>query len=235
MNIFIVCGYGIPKDIKTDENYRTYLNIAFNRIYSHALEKEAVIIPCGGSTATEPPYEGTEAAAIGAYIQEFMSRAELENATEQWQIVLEDESLSTLENLLFAKRIIEQQQLRGPVTVFCEESRQERILATAHAILGSDIKVESIDFDISKNRYLDPKIIRRKEQAALLESLWTLEKPERLELHHEFFARKFTFFRERQAQGMSHTDVVTEWYNQTPQLLKELMPDHPLLEQFKNA
>ncbi|MCR4311823.1 MAG: hypothetical protein NUV56_00925, partial [Candidatus Uhrbacteria bacterium] len=90
--------------------------------------------------------------------------------------------------------------------------------------------VVPVDFDVSKNRYLDPAILAKKEKAATVEALWTLEDPARYKLHHEFFERKFAYFRERQSQGLSHVDVVEEWFTKGPDVIRELMPDHPLLK-----
>ncbi|HBP00443.1 MAG: hypothetical protein UU48_C0011G0009 [Candidatus Uhrbacteria bacterium GW2011_GWF2_41_16] len=234
MTTYIICGYGIPKDIDNDENYHTYLNIVFNHIYSKSVIDEVVIIPCGGPTAMESPYEETEAAVIAYYLQKIMKRPELKHSTEKCKFYLEQKSLSTLENLVFAKQIFDEQKLNGMIVIFCEETRRERVRKVTDIIFGSEAIVQSIDFDVSKNRYLDAKIIDQKESIALQESLWTLESKERLEQHHEFFKRKFSFFRERQNQGIPHVDVIEEWYVRMPQLMKELMPDHPLLKQMQD-
>lgn len=176
----------------------------------------------------EPPYEGTEAAAIGRYLEEMMRRPELREQTAAWKIVLEDQSLSTLENLLFAKRLLPDP--RGPVTIFCEATRRQRVQETAKRVFGGEVHVEPIDFDVSKNRYRDAVLLRKNEEDATREMLWTLESEERLAQHHELFVVKFIFFRERQAQGVSHVDVVQEWFEKMPILIKELMPEHPLFQ-----
>lgn len=230
MNIFLICCYGVPKNIEDDQNYLAYLNVAFNNMYARATEKEAVIIPCGGPTNTEAPYKGTEAAAIADYVKKLMHRPELSSATKAWRIVLEDRSLSTLENLLFAKHIIDEQKLEGDVTIFCEATRRDRIIATAEKIFDHPPTVIAIDFDISKNRYTDPALMKEKDALALKESLWTLEKPERLAQHHQFFEQKLVFLREKQSEGLSHVDAVAAWYKEMPALMQKLMPEHPLLK-----
>lgn len=62
-NIFIIPGYGIPKDILKDEPYRKYLGLVFNHIYQICLNKDEnkpVIIFCGGNTDIFKPYTRTE-------------------------------------------------------------------------------------------------------------------------------------------------------------------------------
>ncbi len=231
MKIFLICGYGIPKDIHEDQNYLTYLNSVFNKIYQNSVGEAAAIIPCGGSTSCEPPYLGTEAEAITEYFSELKNREYVKERMSAWQIYPETESLSSLENLLFAKKIIEEKSLTGFITIFCEFTRLKRIKKTAEKIfVGFDFVVEAIDFDFSKNRYRDPVIIKEKEDLAEQEALWTLEDPERIVKHHELFEKKFAFFRERQAQGIAHVDVVKEWFEKGPVIMKELMPEHPLFK-----
>jgi hypothetical protein len=227
MNISLVCGYGIPQDIHQDQNYLTYLRIVFNTIYAQAANEEAVIIPCGGPTSCVPPYEGTEAHAIGDYLRSLMQREEVVTATKDWRILEEDRSLSTLENLVFAQQLIQSHKLQGQVAIFCEATRQERVHVVASKIFDSSVVVEAIDFDHSKNRYLNPDMLHKKEAAETEQSFWVLEDPERLKAHHAFFEQKLAFLRQKQQEGLSHVDAVAEWFRVAPALLATTMPTSP--------
>ncbi len=230
MNIYLICGYGIPKDINNDQSYLTYLHLALNRVYELSSGKDAALIFCGGPTNCEPPFEGTEAYVMAEYVRSFIMRDELREKTALWKVLEEDRSLSTLENLLCAKELIEEENIEGQVVIFCEYTRRKRLEAFGDKLFGDQLeKVFPIDFDVSKNRYIDSGVLQKKEDLASKEGLWTLEDPERIALHHVFFEKKFAFFRERQAAGVAHVDVVEEWFTKGPELLKELMPDHPLL------
>lgn len=228
MNIYIINGYGIPESNQEDSNYTTYLTIIFNSIFSDASNQEAVIIPSGGPTSCTPPFDGTEASYIAGRLNNMMHQDFLAQQTSNWRIIEEGRSLSSLENLLFAKEIIDKEQLSGPISVFCESTREKRIQETANIILG-EASVRAIDFDNTKNRYADPELIQEKEQRALHENLWTLESTERLKVHHQIMEQKFTFLRDKQAQGMTHVDAVAEWYKEALKIVKEIAPDHPLL------
>jgi len=217
------------KDINTDVNYRTYLNVVFNHIYTVAANQPAMIIACGGPTIGEGVLEGTEAALMSGYLRTMMNRAFTQPQTKDWSIVLEDQSLSSLENHLFAKRIIDEHKIEGPVTIFCEATRTGRLRTTAEKIFDAPVVVEPIDFDVSQNRYLDDSAIRQKEDRALSEALWALESPDNLAHHHAIFSAKIDFFRQRQSEGATHADVIAEWFAQAPEILKRLIPNHPLL------
>lgn len=220
MAIFIICGYGIPEDIRKDENYLAYLHIAFNTLFVQAAGKDAAIIPCGGPTNCKPPFTGTEADALAAFLREQMMRDELRPLTLDWSIFPEAKSLSSLENLVFAKEIMESESLNGDVHVFCEKTRENRVTQFAEKIfVGSRVAIHAIDFDTSKNRYLDPAILGKKESVALIEGLLTLENPERLKEHHALFEKKFAFIRQRQSEGLSHVDAVTEWFKKEKEMI----------------
>lgn len=222
MKAFIVCGYGIPKDIHADQNYLTYLNIVFNRIYSEAKDHAALIIPCGGPTACTPPYLGTEAESMGAYLNELIIRDCMNATTRAWQIVPEDRSLSSLENLLFAKDIV--QKYGGEeVVVFCEATRVARNTQVLHRVFPHQLcSVQGIDFDISQNRYLANDVIEKKERAELEHVFWALESEEHLAEHHAFFEEKFRKLRQWDAEGMTHADAVTRWFKEGAEMFSHM-------------
>lgn len=232
MKVFIIPGYGIPESIEQDQNYLTYLHVAFNRIYDSAKGEKALIIPCGGPTNCTPPYEGTDAGIMTDYIQKLINRPETGNRCSAWSIIQENQSLSTLENLLYAKLIIDGTGECDSITIFCEATRGERIQKVSSAIFGMSILVvvEPIDFDTSPNRYLADEIIQKREQAEIAGSLWALENSDRLRRHRELFERRIALLRSLQDGGMSHVDAVAEWYRQAPALIAELMPDYPSLK-----
>lgn len=230
MNIYLICGYGIPEDIAKDQQYLSYLHLAFNKMYSESANQEAVIITCGGPTRCEEPFEGTEAGVMAEYVRGHMGREELQGQTSQWQVLEEDKSLSTLENIVLSKELIASHQLEGEVFVFCEATREGRVKVFGEEVFGDRFGgVLPIDFDVTKNRYLSPEVLQKKEELSIMEAMWTLEDSDRIKKHHELYEKKFVFFRERQAAGVSHVDVVEEWFVKGPEMLKELMPDHPLL------
>lgn len=212
-----------------DENYITYLHVAFNNMYERAASQPAVIIPCGGPTNCEPPFEGTEADMIVDYLGSLTQRSEIAHQTVQWHIIPERESLSTLENLLFAKNILDKHKHVEHITIFCEHTRQKRVEVFAEQVFEQQVTVCAIDFDLSKNRYLDPEVIQTKETLATQEGLWTLEDRDRLALHHQLFEHKFAFLRAQQAKGIAHIDAIHTWYQHERTFLKTHMPNHPLL------
>ncbi len=223
-DVFLVFGYGVPKNILKDENYNFYLKMAFNKIYSFVVKNKIdkpIIITCGGETDMLKPYKRTEADEMiklfGALIKE---RPFLKPMTKNWLFIPENKSLSTLENLLNSNEIIQKRKIKNAnFFIFCEQTREKRIKVLAKKILDKNYNflVVPIDFDVSANRYLPAEYLVKKESVELKHSLWALQSPENLKKHHKVFEEKFEYF--RKVGHKAHINAVKEWWDQK---LKEL-------------
>ena len=196
-DVFLVFGYGVPKNILKDENYNFYLKMVFNKIYSFVVKNKIdkpIIITCGGETDMLKPYKRTEADEMiqlfGALIKE---RPFLKPITKNWLFIPENKSLSTLENLLNSNKIIQKRKVKkANFFIFCEQTREKRIKVLANRILEKNYNflVVPIDFDVSANRYLPTEYLVKKESAELQHSLWALQSPENLKKYHKVFEEK---------------------------------------------
>lgn len=89
-NIFLVFGYGIPKDILKDENYNFYLKMVFNQIYNLVIEKNIdnpVIICSGGKTDMYKPYKRTESTEMTKLFKSIAKRPFLKQVTKDWLFI----------------------------------------------------------------------------------------------------------------------------------------------------
>lgn len=223
-DVFLVFGYGVPKNILKDENYNFYLKMVFNKIYSFVIKNKLgkpIIITCGGETDMIKPYKRTEADEMIKFFDAFIKeRPLLKPITKNWLFIPENRSLSTLENLLNSNKIIQKRKFKiANFFIFCEQTRGKRIKVLAKKILDKNynLLVIPIDFDVSPNRYLPVEYLAKKEGAELKHSLWVLQSPENLKKHHEVFEEKFEYL--RKAGHKAHANAVKEWWDQK---LKEL-------------
>jgi hypothetical protein len=222
-SIFLVFGYGVPKNILKDENYNFYLKMVFNKIYDIVIKNHIynpIIITCGGKTDMFKPYDRTEADEIIRFFKTFIrERPFLNSVTENWQFISENKSLSTLENLLNSLDIVQKRDIpEANFYIFCEQTRQKRIKVLAKQILDKyNFTVFPIDFDTSPNRYLPIEYLAEKENKELQHSLWALQSPENLSKHHKVFEEKFAYF--RTIGNNTNINIVKEWWDKK---LKEL-------------
>lgn len=218
MHIYLVFGYGIPKNILKDENMRTYVRIVFNIVYQRECGRKAAIIFCGGKTDCYKPYRRTEANELIRLFRTFSQRSFVKRATARWKLVPERRSLSTLENIINAKAIIGQKKLGSTRPhMFCEKTREHRVRAVAKQVFRKEPDVIAIDFDTSPNRYLDIRTLARKEHEELQHSLWALKSPQNLREHHELFQQKIAYF--RRVGPRNHTQAIQTWWRQKLQEL----------------
>jgi hypothetical protein len=223
-NIFLVFGYGVPKDILKDENYNFYLKMIFNKIYDIVTKNNIdnpIIITCGGKTDMFKPYDRTEADEMIRFFKAFIQeRPFLESITKNWRFTPENKSLSTLENLLNSLDIVHKRGIRkANFFIFCEQTRENRINTLAKKILDKNYNFITIpiDFDTSPNRYLSMEYLSEKENKELQHSLWALESSENLRKHHKVFEEKFAYF--RTIGNKTNINIVKAWWDKK---LKEL-------------
>lgn len=223
-NIFLIFGYGVPKNILKDEKYNFYLKMVFNGIYELTTKnniKDPMIIACGGPTDMIKPYKRTEADEMIRFLKNFIKDNNfLKPITKGWEFIPENTSLSTLENILHSQKIIKKRKIgKSNIYIFCEETRKKRVNHIAKKIFDKNyhIEVKTIDFDTSENRYLPQEFIDKKERSEIKHSLWALKSPENLKKHHKTFKEKFVYF--RKMYGKKDVNAVKNWWEKK---LKEL-------------
>ncbi len=200
---FLVLGYGVPRDIVHDQNYRTYLTIAFNTMLTRIREEKIrrpVIVFSGGLTDCFSPYRRHESAEMRRFFRR-QQRALAPPETRSWQLVEERRSLSTLENLLNARAIFHKRGLhRRRLVLFAEATRAQRIRSIAPLVFGHRLQVEvvAVDFDSSPLRYLPQSELRAREVRALADMRRALRSSKALVEHHARFVRKIASLRASQ-------------------------------------
>lgn len=214
--VYLILGYGVPKQIEKDLNYNIYIGLVFNYIYSSAqvaTVKSPLIIFCGGFTDIFPPFKRDEARQMQNLFKLLAGRRFVRKITIGWRYLIENKSLSTLENLLYSRDIIRKRKIKkAQFTIFCEASRLKKVTTLARRIFGKSakIKVEGIDFDLSQNRYLDSEFIEKKEKQELKFALWSLSCPENLKKHHQVLQERLHFF--RQQGPAKHGQAIGQWW-----------------------
>ena len=217
-NIFLIFGYGIPKNIFVDENYNLYLKTVFNQVYDLVTKDKVsspLVICSGGKTDCFKPYKITEGDEMVKFFKKLCQQSFLKSVTKNWLFVSEKTSLSTLENFLHCRGILKKQKITpARLFVFCEQTRVKRVKILAKKILNKKYNpiVIPVDFDTSANRYLDPKFLTEKEQLVLKHDLWALENTTNFKKYHQLFEEKLRFL--RKAGPEVHTKAVQEWWEQ---------------------
>ncbi|MEK7607022.1 MAG: ElyC/SanA/YdcF family protein [Patescibacteria group bacterium] len=213
MNVYIIVGYGIPKDISRDDNYRRYLGVVFNTMFTETQVSGTpdVIILSGGHTDCFRPYQRTEAGEMAKLMKEWARQSKCRAVTKKWKYILETKSLSMLENFVYARDLLARRRLHPRrLTVFCEATRASRVRHLAKKLYPNfRTRVVPVDFDLSANRYLASDLIRRKEREVYRFEQWALRNPKNLKAFRAVFEDKMRFL--RAAGPRHHVEAVQEW------------------------
>ena len=215
-DIFLILGYGVPKDILKDEGYRRYLTAVLKAIKGATKKTGAqrpYIIFSGGRTDCRRPFRRTEARELIRLFRLLANRSSSGVSARQWQLIPETRSLSTVENLVYTKTLSQKRRIKaGRLDIFCEYTRRRRVGLLARKIFGPRfrITVHAIDFDTGPNRFAAPKFLRDKERAELLEARKALRSPASAQRHHKLMQEKIRFL--RSAKNMSHSEAVARWW-----------------------
>lgn len=215
--IFLVFGYGVPEDILKDENCSFYLKMVFNKIFDVVVNSKIakpLIIFCGGETDCFKPCKRNEADEMIKFFWMMITERPFLKI-KNWQLVAEKKSLSSLENMLFSKKILAKRKIENAkIIIFCEHTRAKRINIIAKKLFVGPYKLQvvPIDFDVSQNRYLDPNFLEKKEKQVLKYDLWALQSPENLKKYHKVFEEKIAYL--RKAGTKVHVEAIRKWWEE---------------------
>jgi len=222
-NIFVILGYGIPKDILRDEPSRRYLGLVFNSVYKISLEKgdkKSIIVFTGGNSDIFKPFKRTEATEIKKLFLAFANRPFVKNYTKNWCYKIEARSLSTLENIINVNEVVK--KIKGPkrVYVFCEFTRAEKVKIFTRRIIKNNFQIIPIDFDLSLNRYLSPDFIHKKESVDIKLGIKALRNKKFYSKYKDIFKERIEFL--RKAGTKHHREAVKKWWESKLQELSSL-------------
>ncbi|MEK7583893.1 MAG: ElyC/SanA/YdcF family protein [Patescibacteria group bacterium] len=215
-DLYIILGYGVPKDIVKDGGYRRYLTAvleAINRAKKKTNAQKTCIIFSGGLTDCRKPFRRTEAREMIKLFRFIANRSSARGSARKWQLIPEARALSTVENLVFTKTLLKKRGIEaGHINIFCEYTRRRRVGILARKMFGPQYKIaiRAIDFDTGPNRFAEPKFLRDKERAQLLEARKALQSSASAKQHHKLMQDKIRFL--RNAKNMSHSEAVARWW-----------------------
>ncbi len=225
--VFIISGFGMPKDILKDENYNFYLKMVFNRIWDRVLKDNpdnVCIVFTGGKTS---PFDEklSEAGEMKRFWMQKMikERAFIAKKVRKWKIWTERRALSSYENLAFSKDLLIRKLSESGVKfgkekikifIFTEWTRQRKVRYFAKQVFHPkyfSTQIIGIDFDISPNRYLDPEYIKQKEKVDIKLTNWAMQSPENFKKYHKIFEDRIKYIRKN--KDRHHPQVVKEWWD----------------------
>ncbi len=206
--VALVCGYGVPKDIFTDQNYSSYLTSCFNTLFEKFSETTGTIVFSGGRTDLFPPYRRTEAREMKRWFTRQLAIARKESGTRlPWKFTLDTHALTSVENILNFRPYVSQQV---KVIIFGEQTRAHRLRKFFRAAFPDQrFTLVPIDFDASKNRYRVDHV-KKRETRALAIGLEAIKNPKVLALCRAIAKKKIRAMREHGPKSANQLPKIVE-------------------------
>ena len=208
----LIPGYGVPRDLFKDVNYRAYLSLCFNALFEKYRDARGTIVLSGGATDCFRPYRRTEAHEMRRWFQHQKALTEKIIKKElRWKLVEDRKALTTVENILYFGRRTASR--RANVIIFVEQTRANKMKIFSKQIFKKRrVEVLPIDFDISSNRYRTQAALRR-EKTDLKISLHAIHDPSVLKFRRKIAKEKI---------GLLRQYGPTEGYRRLPKILDQL-------------
>lgn len=201
MKIFIVPGYHLPKDISKDEVYKIYFNYVCQEIKKTCLNGEKItVLLSGGNIDMDQPFDRILSKEMK---ESFLATSNSYNLN--CILFTEEKSLSSIENLIYSKEIIDEIEGDKLIYIFSDLQRAKRTQLTAD-IIFKDYKLLTIDLS-SKEERNNQEIVEKKENLALNFSLWALKNKDNLEEFKQVYVDKFKLLRNVSADKRKETEI----------------------------
>lgn len=114
---------------------------------------------------------------------------------------LESFSLSSLDNLLYSNEILKRFAEVEKISIYCEQTRENRTKATAQKIFSVPIEVVPMGLYTEEQQLKDGSLMAEKEDVALKLSLWALESSDNLAKLRQYYEKKFEILRNTPPDG----------------------------------
>lgn len=201
MKIFIVPGYHLPKDLILDEVYKKYFNYVCLEIQKICDNQDKILVVLsGGNIDMDEPFDRILSVEMK---KPFLSIADTYGL--KCEVVTEIKSLSSIENLIYSKNIIDSIEGEKDIYIFSDSQRSNRTKLTADKIFT---KYYLLTIDLSSDEEKDnQEIVNKKEALALSFSLWALENNENLEEFKKIYIEKFNLLRSVPPEKRKETEI----------------------------
>lgn len=201
VGVYLIFGYGIPRNILRDAAYRAYLGGVFSFISRDVRRRgvrQPVVIASGGRTDCFAPYRRYEGVELLRGFRALATRPSVAPATKSWRLFTERTALSTLENITGCRDVLRRRRIKpGSITMFCEPTRSRRVRATGRKVFGRiPLRVVAIPFPLATEPSQNRAAIAAKERRAIAYDRWALRSAANFRRYHALYRRKMEFMRQ---------------------------------------
>ncbi len=203
MNVYIVPGYHLPKDINNDQTYMKYFDYVCIEIKKISNDEKVLIVLSGGNIDMDEPFDKILSKEMMKLFEKYKTKYNL-----NCLIKTEEKSLSSLENLLYSRDIIDEFNDKNEIYIFSDTQRLSRMKVLADNVFDNP-KMLGIDLSQSEEKQ-NADTVNKKEELATKFSLWALRSEKNFEKFRNIYSEKYAYLRTIPPENRKSAEI--EWW-----------------------
>ncbi len=203
MKAYIVPGYHLPKDIHKDETYKKYFDFVCREITRTSDSEKVAVVLSGGNIDMDEPFDKVLSKTMLPLFKEYIDKYHL-----NCLLKTEEKSLSSLENLMYSKELLDQLAPNSDIYIFSDAQRVKRLTVLADNVFNNP-KILGIDLSHPEERK-NAEVVNKKEELATNFSLWALKSKANFEKFKNVYSDKYAYLRTVPPEKRKEAEI--EWW-----------------------
>jgi hypothetical protein len=205
MKAFIIPGYHLPNNIENDEKYIKYFDFACKEIVRISNSEKVLVILSGGNIDMDKPFDRILSKVMLPLFKSYIDKYNI-----NCLVKTEEKSLSSLENLIYSKDILDEFKENLETYIFCDKQRLERSKILADKVFNNPIMLGvDISHDLEKQ---NADLVNKKEELATKFSLWALKSKDNFDKFKSIYNEKYTYLRTVSPEKRKEAEI--EWWKE---------------------
>ncbi len=205
MKAFIIPGYHLPNNIENDEKYIKYFDFACNEIAKISNSEKVLVILSGGNIDMNKPFERILSKVMLPFFKIYIDKYNINCLIET-----EEKSLSSLENLMYSKDILDKFKGNFEIYIFSDKQRLDRSKMIADKVFDNPIMLSvDISHELEKQ---NAEVVNKKEELATKFSLWALKSKDNFDKFKSVYNDKYTYLRTISPEKRKEAEI--EWWKE---------------------
>jgi hypothetical protein len=205
MKAFIIPGYHLPDNIENDEKYIKYFDFACNEIVKISNSEKVLVILSGGNIDMDKPFERILSKVMLPLFKNYADKYNI-----NCLVKTEENSLSSLENLIYSKDILDEFKVSFEIYIFSDKQRIERSKILADKVFDNPIMLGvDISHELEKQNV---DVVNKKEELATKFSLWALKSKDNFDKFKSVYDEKYTYLRTVSPEKRKEAEI--EWWKE---------------------
>lgn len=205
MKAFIIPGYHLPNNIENDEKYIKYFDFACKEIVRISNSEKVLVILSGGNIDMDKPFDRILSKVMLPLFNSYIDKYNI-----NCLVKTEEKSLSSLENLIYSKDILDEFKENFDIYIFSDKQRLDRSKILSDKVFDNPIMLGvDISHELEKQ---NAEVVNKKEELATKFSLWALNSKDNFDKFKSVYNEKYAYLRTISPEKRKEAEI--EWWKE---------------------